>query len=53
MHPFARKRCTPSNCQQKVERAFAVEVKDQAGNVVAQVHKVLHVRNKDPVRTPA
>ncbi len=33
--------------QEKIERAFAVEVKDESGNVVAEVEKLLHIRRKD------
>lgn len=32
--------------QDKYEPSFAVEVKDEAGNVIAEVQKVLHVRRK-------
>lgn len=32
--------------QERYEPAFLVEVKDEAGDVVAEVHKVLHVRKK-------
>lgn len=32
--------------QEKYEPTFVVEVKDEAGDVVAEVHKVLHVRRK-------
>ncbi|MBZ5648735.1 MAG: DUF4442 domain-containing protein [Acidobacteriia bacterium] len=32
--------------QEKVEPTFLVEVKDEAGDVVAEVQKVLHVRKK-------
>ena len=32
--------------QEKVEPTFAVEVKDEAGEVIAEVHKILHVRKK-------
>lgn len=34
--------------QEKVEPTFLVEVKDEAGAVVAEVQKVLHVRKKRP-----
>jgi len=33
--------------QEKIERTFAVEVKDESGNVIAEVEKLLHVRKKD------
>jgi hypothetical protein len=32
--------------QEKYEPTFVVEVKDEAGDVVAEVQKVLHVRRK-------
>jgi hypothetical protein len=32
--------------QEKYEPIFAVEVKDESGNVIAEVQKVLHVRRK-------
>jgi hypothetical protein len=35
------------NSQEKIERAFTVEVKDESGSVVAEVEKLLHVRRKD------
>jgi len=35
------------NSQEKIERAFTVEVKDESGNVIAEVEKLLHVRKKD------
>ena len=35
------------NSQEKVERAFAVEIKDVSGNVIAEVEKLLHIRKKD------
>lgn len=35
------------NSEEKIERAFAVEVKDESGNVIAEVEKLLHVRKKD------
>lgn len=34
--------------QEKIDRTFAVEVKDESGTVVAEVQKQLHVRRKDP-----
>jgi Domain of unknown function (DUF4442) len=33
--------------QEKIERTFVVEVKDEAGTVIAEVEKLLHVRKKD------
>ena len=33
--------------QEKIERVFAVEVRDQAGTVIAEVQKLLHIRRKD------
>jgi len=33
--------------QEKIERVFTVEVKDESGNVIAQIEKLLHVRRKD------
>lgn len=33
--------------QQKLERVFTVEVKDESGGVVAEVEKLLHIRKKD------
>jgi len=36
------------NSQAKIERVFTVEIKDESGNVVAEVEKLLHVRKKDP-----
>jgi hypothetical protein len=33
--------------QEKIERMFAVEVKDESGSIVAEVQKQLHVRRKD------
>ena len=32
--------------QEKIEQTFAVDVKDEAGNVIAQVEKLLHIRKK-------
>jgi len=34
--------------QQKIERVFTVEVKNESGEVVAEVEKLLHIRKKDP-----
>jgi hypothetical protein len=36
------------NSQEKIERMFTVEVKDQSGTVVAEVEKLLHVRRRNP-----
>jgi hypothetical protein len=36
--------------QPKYEPTFLVEVKDESGEVVAEVQKVLHIRKKDPPR---
>jgi hypothetical protein len=33
--------------EKKIERVFAVEVKDQSGAVIAEVEKLLHIRKKD------
>jgi len=33
--------------QQKIDRTFAVEIKDESGSVVAEVEKQLHVRRKN------
>jgi len=35
------------NSQEKIERVFTVEVKDESGNVIAEVEKLVHVRKKD------
>ena len=35
------------NSQEKIERVFTVEVKDESGNVIAEVEKLLHVHKKD------
>lgn len=35
------------NTQEKIERAFAVEVKDESGSVIAEVEKLLHIRRKN------
>ena len=32
---------------EKIDRAFAVEIKDESGTVIAEVQKVLHVRKKN------
>jgi hypothetical protein len=34
--------------QAKIEPTFLVEVQDEAGTVIAEVQKVLHVRKKNP-----
>ncbi len=34
--------------QEKIEPTFALEVKDQDGQVVAEVQKVIHIRKKKP-----
>jgi hypothetical protein len=39
--------------QQKIERVFVVEVKDESGEVVAEVEKLLHVRKKDAAYSTA
>jgi Domain of unknown function (DUF4442) len=36
------------NSQEKIERVFTVEVKDQSGSVVAEVEKLVHIRRKTP-----
>jgi Domain of unknown function (DUF4442) len=33
--------------EKKIERVFAVEVKDKTGTVIAEVEKLLHIRRKD------
>ena len=33
--------------EKKIERVFAVEVKDDTGTVIAEVEKLLHIRKKD------
>ncbi len=35
------------NSQEKIERVFTVEVKDESGSAVAEIEKLLHVRRKD------
>lgn len=35
------------NSEKKIERMFTVEVKDESGNVIAEVEKLLHIRKKD------
>ena len=39
--------------QEKIERVFTVEVKDESGGVVAEVEKLLHVRKKDAAYSTA
>jgi len=34
------------NAQGRIERVFTVEVKDESGDVVAEVEKLLHIRRK-------
>jgi hypothetical protein len=34
------------NSQEKIERVFRVEIKDESGVVIAEVEKLLHVRKK-------
>jgi hypothetical protein len=33
--------------EKKIERVFAVEVKDESGTVIAEVEKLLHIRRKE------
>jgi hypothetical protein len=33
--------------EEKIEREFGVEVKDESGEVIAEVRKLLHFRRKD------
>ncbi len=35
--------------EEKIERTFMVEVKDESGAVIAEVQKLLHVRKKDEI----
>jgi hypothetical protein len=35
------------NVQERIERTFMVEVKDESGSVIAEVEKLLHIRRKD------
>lgn len=35
--------------QEKIEPTFVVQVKDESGEVIAEVQKILHVRRKQPV----
>ena len=39
--------------QEKIDRMFAVEVKDESGSIVAEVQKQLHVRRKSDKEGPA
>jgi hypothetical protein len=32
--------------QPKIDRTFAVEIKDEAGTVIAEVEKVIQIRNR-------
>ncbi len=41
------------NAEKKIERVFAVEVKDESGTVIAEVEKLLHIRKKDQPATPS
>ena len=34
--------------QEKIEPVFLVEVRDESGDLVAEVEKVLHIRKKQP-----
>jgi len=34
--------------QPKIERVVTVDIKDESGDVVAEVEKLLHIRKKDP-----
>jgi hypothetical protein len=34
--------------QEKIEPVFLVEVRDESGDLVAEVEKVLHVRKRQP-----
>ncbi len=36
--------------QEKIERTFTAQIKDQSGIVVAEVEKLLHVRRKNPLQ---
>jgi hypothetical protein len=37
------------NTQEKIERAFTVEIKDESGSVIAEVEKLLQIRRKDQI----
>ena len=39
------------NSQDKIERVFRIEIKDESGTVIAEVEKLLHVRKKDLTRS--
>jgi len=39
--------------EEKIEREFSVDVKDESGAVIAEVKKLLHFRKKDAVGDPA
>jgi len=41
------KQALNSHENEKIERMFTVEVKDESGSVVAQIEKLLHIRKKD------
>ena len=41
------KQALNSDKNEKIERVFTVEVKDESGSVIAQVEKLLHIRRKD------
>ena len=36
--------------QQKIERTFTVEVKDESGTLIAEVEKLLHIRGKNRIQ---
>src|SRR5215469_632456 len=38
--------------QEKIDRIFAVEVKDESGAIIAEVQKQLHVRKKEKAMIP-
>ena len=41
------KQALNSHENEKIERVFTVEVKDESGGVIAQIEKLLHIRRKD------
>ena len=41
------KQALNSHDNEKIERVFTVEVKDESGSVIAQIEKLLHLRKKD------
>lgn len=41
------KQALNSHENEKIERVFTVEVKDESGSVIAQIEKLLHIRRKD------